>query len=130
LVYTDQQKNRLLCYDFWNKKTAVLLENYRQFEGFSEILWSSTSPLQFGFVGVNHEEQVENTCIYWIEPSNQGGLDVSKHSIKVHYNCETIARCVPQLNKDFKLDKRGKLLYREKNNSDFKVLNLNKKAAK
>ena len=127
LVYTDQQKNRLLCYDFWNKKTAVLLKNYRQFEGFSEILWSSASPLQFGFVGVNHEEQVENTCIYWIEPSNQDGLDVSKHSIKVHYSCETIARCVPQLNKDFKLDKRGQLLYREKNNSDFKILNLNYK---
>jgi hypothetical protein len=122
LIYTDNDLNAICIYDFKTKKIEPLLKNINSYEGVSEIAWAPGSPLRFGFVSVNQEELLENTCIHIFTFDKDREVYGKNYNLKVYYQCDLDGICVPNKDYNYRFDRNNRFLYTSDSNSKLKAL--------
>jgi hypothetical protein len=124
LIYTDQEKNSICVYDIEEKNTEAILENFRSYEGVSEVVWAPGTKMRFAFITVNQEELLKNSCIYIFTFDKSGKIKKKIYNLKVHYECNAEGWCVPAKDYNYKFDRSNRFIYKESSHSAFKALNI------
>lgn len=123
LIYTHLDKNRLYLYDIEQQRAQTLLDDFKSYEGVSEITWTKGKPLRFAFVSVNQEELLENTKVY-IFTIQDGQAQGKRYPVKVHYECDLDGLCVPIKDYHYKFQTYDLFVYATSASGNFKAIRL------
>ena len=125
LIYTDNKDNCVELYDFLTSTNKCILPNLVNYEGVSEVIWTTKKPLRFAFITFNPEEHIKQTRIHVFTQDKAEHFIYKSYDYLVNYSCDPVlGQCAPQKDYDFAFQGYDKLRFRRDAESPMKVLNL------